>query len=75
MDLMVSTFLIPVMVTPCRRASVSSEPLALFLMVLEVVRITTTRITIESKTTRPSFQLYITSSQAHTSGRMTRTSA
>ena len=75
MDLMVSMFLMPVMVTPWRRASVSSEPLALFFMLLAVMRITTTSSTMESNTTRPSFQLYISSSQAHMSGRSIRTSA
>ena len=72
---MVSMFLIPVMVTPCSRASVTSDPLARFFMDWAVRRITTTSDTIESTTTRPSFQLYISSRQAQTNGRTTRTSA
>ena len=57
MDLMVSIFLMPVMVTPCRRESVTSEPLAFFLMERDVARITMTRESMESTTTSPSFQL------------------
>ncbi len=44
-------------------------------MLLEVIRITTTSRIIENSTTRPSFQLYITSSQAQTMGLRMRTRA
>ena len=75
MDLMVSMFLMPVVVTPCSRASVTSEPRAFFLMDLAVRRITASSESMERMTTRPSFQLYIMSSQAQRTGRTTSTRA
>ena len=62
MDLMVSMFLMPVMVTPCRCASVTSVPLALLFKLLAVVCITRTSRDMESRMVSPSFQLYIISS-------------
>ncbi len=64
MDLMVSMFLMPVMVTPCRWASVTSVPLAFFFMLSAVTCITSTSRLMDTSTTSPSFQLYIISSAA-----------
>ena len=56
-DLMVSRFFMPVMVTFCSRASVTSWLMAIFFCLVVVVRITMTSIRMENTSTSPSFQL------------------